>query len=77
MNSVSDRFIDDLILSAARRQWRKVALILGKVLMECRNNTLDASEHAIADRIQILVDEGKLEAQGNLFPLATQRSETA
>jgi Protein of unknown function len=66
MSCASDQYIDGLILSAATTQWRKVALIVGKVLTVCRNNAAEASEHAIADRIRALVDEGKLEAQGNL-----------
>jgi hypothetical protein len=66
MGCASDRYIDGLILSAATGQWRKVALIVGKVLMVCRNNAAETSEHAIADRIRALVDEGKLQAQGNL-----------
>ena len=66
MTCASDQYIDGLILSAATGQWSKVALIVGKVLTICHNNVVKTSEHAIAGRIQALVDEGKLEAQGNL-----------
>lgn len=66
MSCASDQQIDGLILSAAGEQWRKVAFIVGKVLMVCRNNAPETSEHTIADRIRALVDAGKLEAQGNL-----------
>jgi uncharacterized protein DUF3658 len=66
MSCASDQYIDGLILSAAARQWRKVAFIVGKVLMVCRNNGAETNEYAIADRVRALVDEGKLEAQGNL-----------
>jgi hypothetical protein len=66
MNCGSDQYIDGLILSTVVRQWRKVALIIGKVHTASRNDAAETSDDAIADRIRALVDEGKLEAQGNL-----------
>jgi hypothetical protein len=66
MTCASDEYIDGLILSTAVAQWRKVAFIIGTVLRVCRNNAAEISEDDIADRIRALVDEGKLQAQGNL-----------
>jgi len=77
MSYASDEYIDGLILSAATAQWRKVALIVGNVLTLCQDNAAEISEHVIADRVQALVGEGKLEAQGRSFPLAAQRSKVA
>jgi hypothetical protein len=66
MSGVSDQDIDGLILSTAGVQWRKVAFIVSSVLLVCRKNAAAPDEYDIADRIQALVGEGKLEAQGNL-----------
>ena len=66
MSSVSDQDIDSLILSAASVQWRKVAFIVGTVLTICQRNAPETNVDAIADRVRALVDDGKLEAQGNL-----------
>jgi Protein of unknown function len=67
MTCGSDQYIDGLILSTVVKQWRKVALIVGKVHTACRNNAVEIDEYDIADRIRALVDDGKLEAQGNLY----------
>jgi hypothetical protein len=66
MSPASNQYIDGLILSTAVSQWRKVAFIVGSVFDECRKNGTRTSVYAIAGRIRALVDEGKLEAQGNL-----------
>jgi hypothetical protein len=66
VSTPSDQEIDSLILSTAHAQWRKVAFIVSSVLLVCRKNAAAPDEYDIADRIQALVGEGKLEAQGNL-----------
>jgi hypothetical protein len=66
MTRASDDHIDDLILSVVSGQWRKVAFIVSKVLRVYRNNAPETSEDTIAYRVRALVDDGKLEAQGNL-----------
>jgi hypothetical protein len=66
MSPASDQYIDGLILSVAREQWRKVAFIIGTVLTVCCENAVRVDEYDIADRVRELVDAGKLEAQGNL-----------
>ena len=64
------RCLGSLILSYAGEHWRKVAMIIGRVLTEFERagtrKTTDADQYEIADRIRALVEEGKLEAQGNL-----------
>jgi hypothetical protein len=66
MSPASDQDIDALILSTAVRQWRKVAFIIGTVLMTYRKSAAETNEDIIADRVRALVDAGKLESQGNL-----------
>jgi len=58
--------VDGLILSFAEAQWRKVAMIISKVLDECRHRGVDINCHDIARRICVLVEGGQLEAQGDL-----------
>jgi hypothetical protein len=66
MSPASNQYIDGLILSTAVSQWRKVAFIIATVLTVCDNDGIRISDYAISGRIRALVDEGKLEAQGNL-----------
>ena len=66
MNPPPSSPIDDLILSFARVQWRKVATIISQVADESRCRGIDADEYAVAERIRILVEAEQLEAQGNL-----------
>jgi hypothetical protein len=49
-----------------RARARVCPFIVVSVFDECRKNGAGTSEYAIAGRIRALVDEGKLEAQGNL-----------
>jgi hypothetical protein len=44
--------VDLLILSFARVQWRKVAMITSQVLLEFRRRGIDADEYAVAGRIR-------------------------
>jgi hypothetical protein len=66
MSTASDQDIDRLILSFAGVQWKKVAMIIGMVWLECERNAVAKSPDAIAGRLRRLVEERKLEAQGNL-----------
>jgi hypothetical protein len=54
---------DALILSSVNERWKKVAKIIA-VVSDHAGDT--ANLDAIAARICILVDEGKLEAKGDL-----------
>jgi hypothetical protein len=64
--TASDEEIDDLILRLAVPRWQKTAMIAAKALNEFRARQLDASEHAIAQRIRAMVEAGRLTAQGNI-----------
>ncbi len=59
---MNDMF-DALILSTANERWQKVAKIIGQV-----SDRVGDGPHfdAIAARIRALVDEGKLEAKGDV-----------
>jgi hypothetical protein len=58
MSALSHQHIDELILSFAKVQWRKVAMIISKVLDECRHRGVDINCHDIAQRICALVEGG-------------------
>lgn len=58
-----DRAWDDLIFSETCEHWLKVARIIGRVSDRVPNGP---HFEEIAARIQTLVNEGKLEAQGDL-----------
>jgi hypothetical protein len=74
MSALSHQDVDGLILSFAKVQWRKVAMIISQVLCEYRRRGVDIDEVGVADRIcdgvaeriRALVEDGQLEAQGNL-----------
>jgi len=66
MNAIQHQRVDALILSFAQAQWRKVAMIISQVLWECRRLGMNVDEHDVARRICALVEDGRLEAQGNL-----------
>jgi hypothetical protein len=66
MSALSHQNVDGLILSFAKVQWRKVAMVIGQVLDECRRLGINIDEHGVAERIRALVEGGQLEAQGDL-----------
>jgi hypothetical protein len=73
VSTASDEEIDELILRLARPRWQKTAMITAKALIEFEARQLDASEHAIAERVAAMVEAGRLAAQGNISCL--RRSE--
>ena len=62
-----ERHIDDLILSSAAAQWRKVAGIISDVLSACRGDKAEISEYAIGKRVRFLAEHDKLQAKGDLY----------
>jgi hypothetical protein len=74
MSALFPQDVEGLILSFAKVQWRKVAMIISQVLSECRRRGVDVDEdgvaericNGIAERICALVKDGQLEAQGDL-----------
>jgi Protein of unknown function len=65
MSAFSHHEIVRLILSFAKVQWRKVAMIISQVLDDYRQRGVEV-EDGVAERICALVENGPLEAQGNL-----------
>ena len=66
MSALSPQDVDALILSFAKVQWRKVAMIMSQVLHQCRDSGVDVEADSVAERVCALVENGQLEAQGNL-----------
>jgi hypothetical protein len=67
MSDLPQEEIDRLILSIAHEEyWRKVAMIIGRVLSGRPEYGDEAIAQRVADRIVALVNAGRLEAQGNL-----------
>jgi hypothetical protein len=68
MSTASDEDLDALILSHAGEHWRKVAMVIARVLEEFERAGTSTSEdqYRIADRIEALVEAGKLQAAGNV-----------
>ncbi len=59
-------YVDGLVLWFAKPGWLKVARIIAEVLREAERNGVETSADAVADSIRLMVDQGRLEAQGNL-----------
>jgi hypothetical protein len=66
MSARSEGYVDRLILSFAQVQWRKVAMIIAKVVDASGRPGDDAEFHDVAERVRALVEDGRLEAQGDL-----------
>jgi predicted transcriptional regulator len=60
--------IDDAILAVVLPRWQKVAMIIGKVSERLGGFSTDGDvqHHLYAERIEALVREGRLIAQGNI-----------
>lgn len=58
--------IDEVLLSNATSQWRKVAMIVGMTMGELSIRTIEIPDIFYSQRIRKLVEDGSLESQGNL-----------
>ena len=57
------------VLSAAGGRWRKVAMVVGRVAYGMGDDSPEGDEERyelVARRIEALVSDGRLEAQGNI-----------
>jgi hypothetical protein len=68
---MSDRAIDEAILSllsASNGRWKKVAMVIGRVVDALRRDLPQGDDgyELVARRIEVLVSEGRLVAQGNI-----------
>ena len=58
--------IDYLLLSHAHAKWRKVAMIVALTMTDPENRNRGIPDLFYAQRVRKLVEEGRLESQGNL-----------
>ena len=58
--------LDEVILTMASNNWRKVAFVVAKTQHELEGAGITVSYDAVAERVKVLVDDGRLEGQGNL-----------
>ena len=68
MSPLSDRQIDEVILSVTEASWRKVAFVIAKVADTIGSDLPegDAAYNFIAARVEILVRGGRLLARGEI-----------
>jgi hypothetical protein len=59
-------YIDGLVVWFAKPQWLKVARIIVDVLKECERSGVETDESVVADSVRHMVEQGRLEAQGDL-----------
>jgi len=64
--SISEAEIDAILVSVMSVHWRKVAMIVGTALGRCRELGLPISGEALAARIQVLAESGRIEDVGDL-----------
>jgi len=58
--------IDTLILSAVSKDWQKTALVISKVFDDTAFDKEALNAQNVAESIYDLLDDGKLEATGNI-----------
>jgi hypothetical protein len=58
--------VDRLVMRLAGPAWLKVARIIAEVLHACGRSAVDVNEAAVADSVRFLVEQGELDAQGDL-----------
>lgn len=58
--------IDELLKAAATKKWTKTAVLISKVFESEGFADLGLSGQDVAARLYILIDNGQLEAKGNM-----------
>jgi hypothetical protein len=58
--------IDRALLSNTHDRWRKVAMVVGKTMMELETRRRGIPDTYYAQRVRKLVERGSLQSQGNL-----------
>ena len=58
--------LDALILASSGADWIKVALFIARVMDAAKTSGTETTAQAIAARIYVLVEAGRLEAKGNV-----------
>jgi hypothetical protein len=57
--------IDEALLSNASHEWRKVAMVVA-MTMGCHLNSVSVPDIFYSQRVRKLVEDGRLESEGNL-----------
>ena len=66
LNEIDIKRIDKALLSNTCKYWRKVARVVGTTMLELSEHIPGIPDVFYAQRIQHLVEEGKLESEGTL-----------
>lgn len=64
---MDDIDLDDLILTFANEGWQKTIDVIEHTLRACAADGLDPGARAIGNRMAALVEDGQLEANGDIF----------
>jgi len=60
------RWIDDLLISNTSEQWLKVAMVIGKTMIERGPELSEIDDVILVERIKQLAKDGKIESRGDL-----------
>ncbi len=66
LSEIDIKKIDKALLSNTCKYWRKVARVVGTTMLELSEHIPGIPDVFYAQRIQYLVEKGKLESEGNL-----------
>jgi hypothetical protein len=64
--SITNADVDGVIFSVLKPQWRKTAMIVLQALKKCEELGWPIEDEALAARIEILAEAGRIEHQGDL-----------
>jgi hypothetical protein len=64
--SLSEADVDAVIMSVLKPQWQKVAMVVIRAIERCKELALPVGGEALAARIQVLAESGRLEDIGDL-----------
>ena len=64
--SLSEKDLDDILLSEIKSTWRKVALVVGNATVRCEALGWPVSSEMLAARLQVLAETGLIEDVGDL-----------
>jgi Protein of unknown function len=61
-----DPRLDDVIISCATAEWCKVAILIARATDAARAATIETTAQVIAARVYALVEDKRLDVQGNV-----------
>jgi hypothetical protein len=67
LSDANIKLIDQALLNNSCKFWRKVAMIVGTTMSELSNKVEGIPDVYYSSRIRLLVENGKLESQGDLY----------